>query len=70
MHERVRVTFCFYADGLHKPAAGLRAVARVHIYMLAPEAMGAMIRVARAAHFRAAFLADEVFYRAREAHCF
>lgn len=70
MREGVCAAFCLYADGLHKSTAPLGAVAGLPIHMLAPEALRAVIRVARAAHLCAALLAGEVFYRAHEAHCF
>lgn len=70
MRERVRTGFGLHADGLHKPATTLGSVARVHIYMLAPETLRAVVGVSRALHARAAFLTSKVFYRARESHLF
>lgn len=68
MRESVRATLCFYGDGLHKPAALFGAVAGVHIHMLAPEALRAVVRVARALHARAALLADKVLFCSDKTH--
>lgn len=61
---------CFYADWLHKPTARLLPVARVHIHMLAPQALRTMVCVAVALHLCAALLAGEVFSCASESHYF
>ena len=60
--EGVHARFCFNAYGLHKPAAPFGAVARGYIHMLAPEACGAVVRVAVTNHIRTTVLSSEVFY--------
>lgn len=68
MRESVRATLCFYGDGFHKSAARLLAIAGFYIHMLAPEALRAVVRVARALHARAALLADKVLFCSDKTH--
>ena len=52
----------FKGGGFHHSAAPLGAVAGVYIYMLAPQAFGAMVCVAVAFHLPAAIFAHKVLF--------
>src|SRR3989344_2996500 len=52
----------FKRDGLHHSPAGRRPVARLHVYMFAPETFRTMIGVSIAFNVASAMLASEVLY--------
>lgn len=54
----------FYRYWLHHTAALRRTITGVHIHMLAPQTLRAMIGIACALHLRAAMLAGKIFFGA------
>lgn len=55
-----------YRLGLHHAAAGVGAIARMDVYVLAPQAPRAVIGIPAAAHCLAAHFASEVLTTALE----
>lgn len=68
MHDRVLRRRALYRNRLHHTGARCRPVTRVHIDVLAPQAIGTVIRESGAVHFCTAVLAGKIFYRPRERH--
>ena len=66
MDNSLFAIFLFHANGLHKFFAYCLAVAGVNINMLAPQTLGAVVRVATSAHKKTALLASEVLFGALE----
>ena len=52
----------FDADWLHKSMTGFGPITRIHVHVLAPKALGAMVGIAIAFDRRAAMPAGEVFF--------
>src|ERR1700723_3894876 len=63
MDDRVLVALLVEPDRRHQALAGGGAVAGIDVDVLAPQARGAVVGVARTAHLGAAALADEILDR-------
>src|SRR5271166_5800896 len=69
MHEAIMRRCSFKTRGLHHTFTNRLTITRIHIDMLAPEAVRTVVGVSVTFHERSAVLTNKVFYRSLEFLC-